>query len=67
MGEKAYSLPYATSLRMSDLGHTTHEQEKRNVSYDDLSSYVTSLQRASQHTSQSFEAIGFSMRSKESN
>jgi glutamate--cysteine ligase len=39
-------LPYATSLRMSDLGYTNSEQSSLNICYNSLSSYVSSVRDA---------------------
>lgn len=39
-------LPYATSLRMSDLGYTNSEQSALNICYNDLNSYVNSVREA---------------------
>ena len=51
-------LPYATSLRMSDIGYKNKSQAGLNVSYDTLPSYVESLTRAIETSSEEFEAIG---------
>lgn len=42
----AYFLPYATSLRMSDLGYTNKAQSGLNVCYNELDNYVRSLRQA---------------------
>lgn len=39
-------LPYATSLRMSDLGYSTKVQASLNICFNHLKSYVESLDRA---------------------
>lgn len=39
-------LPYATSLRMSDLGYSTKVQASLNICFNHLNSYIDSLDRA---------------------
>jgi glutamate--cysteine ligase len=56
--EGTYYLPYATSLRMSDIGYKTKNQAELHVSYDSLDGYVTSLQRAIETPYPEYEAIG---------
>ncbi|MFM2483098.1 glutamate--cysteine ligase [Celerinatantimonas sp. YJH-8] len=51
-------LPYATSLRMSDLGYTSNAQSTLNISYNSLSEYVQSVRQATQTHSPEFEKIG---------
>ena len=51
-------LPYATSLRMSDIGYKNKNQSALKVSYDDLDSYVSSLQKAIHTPYPEYEAIG---------
>jgi glutamate--cysteine ligase len=46
LGVGTLYLPYATSLRMSDLGYTNSEQSSLNICYNDLSSYVKSVRDA---------------------
>jgi glutamate--cysteine ligase len=46
LGKGTLYLPYATSLRMSDLGYTSTAQSDLRISYNDLSSYVSTLRRA---------------------
>lgn len=48
VGPGSLYLPYATSLRLSDLGYTSNAQANLNISYDDLSSYVSGLRQAIQ-------------------
>lgn len=40
-----YYLPYATSLRMSDLGYTNKSQSDLNITFNDLDSYVAGLKK----------------------
>ena len=51
-------LPYATSLRMSDIGYKNKNQAALRISYDSLSGYVDSLQRALRTPYPEYEAIG---------
>ncbi|WON76385.1 glutamate--cysteine ligase [Serratia sp. UGAL515B_01] len=39
-------LPYATSLRLSDLGYTNKSQSNLGITFNDLQSYVKGLKRA---------------------
>ena len=50
--------PYATSLRMSDLGYTNNAQSSLNICYNDLEHYVDSLSKAIQTPYQAYEDIG---------
>lgn len=58
LGRGTLYLPYATSLRMSDLGYTSTEQKKINVSYNSLPDYLETLNYASQQRSETFRALG---------
>ncbi len=58
LGEGGLYLPYATSLRMSDLGYTNKEQERLSISYNSLAEYLTGIQAAIKMPSAKFEAIG---------
>jgi glutamate--cysteine ligase len=51
-------LPFATSLRMSDLGYTNKEQQALNVSFNSLDEYVDGLTEAIKTPSQEFAKIG---------
>ncbi|GAA0857637.1 glutamate--cysteine ligase [Aliiglaciecola litoralis] len=46
LGKGTLYLPYATSLRMSDLGYTNSEQSGLKICYNHLDSYISSLRRA---------------------
>ena len=50
--------PYATSLRMSDIGYKNKNQSELNISYDDIGSYIKSLTRAIETPHPEYEAIG---------
>ncbi len=58
MGKGTLYLPYATSLRMSDLGYTNKEQEQLDISYDSLEQYLQGMNRAINMPSAIFEKIG---------
>lgn len=46
LGKGTYYLPYATSLRMSDLGYTNSAQSGLNICYNQVDSYINSLRSA---------------------
>lgn len=50
--------PYATSLRMSDLGYQNNAQDNLDIRYNDLESYTESLIRATRTTHEPYEEIG---------
>ena len=50
--------PYATSLRMSDIGYKNKSQSSMNVSYANLADYVRTLTRAIETKDAEYEAIG---------
>jgi len=54
----SHYLPYATSLRMSDIGYKNKNQAALNVAYDDLDNYVRSLSRAIATPYPEYEVIG---------
>lgn len=58
MAEHSYGLPYATSLRMSDLGYQNTAQEELHVSYGSLEEYVSTLAEAMKHKYPPYEKIG---------
>ncbi|ABV35940.1 Glutamate--cysteine ligase [Shewanella sediminis HAW-EB3] len=58
MGKGTLYLPYATSLRMSDLGYTNKEQEQLDISYDSLEQYLEGMNSAINMPSANFEKIG---------
>ncbi|MCE9686576.1 glutamate--cysteine ligase [Shewanella sp. AS16] len=58
MGKGTLYLPYATSLRMSDLGYTNKEQENLNISYNSLDAYLAGVSQATHMPSASFAQIG---------
>ncbi|CAM3866314.1 glutamate--cysteine ligase [Rheinheimera salexigens] len=58
LGKGSLYLPYATSLRMSDLGYTSSAQSSLNISYNSLPEYVSGLQDAISKPSEQYSKIG---------
>lgn len=58
LSENTYGLPYATSLRMSDLGYQNSAQEALHVSYSSLDDYVVTLAEAMEQKYQAYDDIG---------
>lgn len=50
-------LPYATSLRMSDLGYTNSEQSALYICYNNIDSYIKQVQNAINLSSDEFSKI----------
>ncbi|WP_416305251.1 glutamate--cysteine ligase [Neptunicella sp. SCSIO 80796] len=55
LGKGTVYLPYATSLRMSDLGYTNDAQSGLYICYNELDNYVASLRKAIHTPSTKFE------------
>lgn len=53
-----YYLPWATSLRMSDLGYTSHVQSELKLCYNDLQTFTARIHRACTTPWPAYEAIG---------
>lgn len=51
-------LPYATSLRMSDLGYSNKAQASLNICFNHLNTYASSLDRAIRTPYEPYEKIG---------
>lgn len=58
LGKGTLYLPYATSLRLSDLGYTNSAQAGLKISHDNLPAYVASLRRAIQTHDPDFAKLG---------
>lgn len=58
LGNGMVFVPYATSLRMSDLGYTNKEQSALKITYNSLQSYVDGLRNAVFTRSENFASIG---------
>lgn len=59
--ETTYYEPYATSLRMGDIGYQNNKESEVGVSadYNSLENYIKSLQRAIETPCPKYEKIGF--------
>lgn len=55
LGKGTLYLPYATSLRMSDLGYTNSAQSGLGICYNNVDSYIESLRGAINTPSQAFQ------------
>ncbi len=53
-----YISPFATSLRMSDLGYQNNQQKNLHICHNTLSAYVTTLKHATHTSDPNFESIG---------
>lgn len=58
LGKGSLYLPYATSLRMSDLGYTNSAQSSLNITYNSLSEYIAGLHNAISMPSEEYRDIG---------
>ena len=57
-GAATLSLPYATSLRMSDIGYRNDSQSGLDIAFDSLDAYVASLVKAIRTPVPAYEKIG---------
>lgn len=57
-------LPYATTLRMSDLGYTNRSQNAIGISFNSLDDYVKKLKQAIHTPSEAFDKIGIKVDGK---
>lgn len=57
MSDGTLYLPYATSLRLSDLGYTSHAQSGLDLSFNSVDQYVMGVRRALKTPSPYFESI----------
>ncbi|TRY29423.1 glutamate--cysteine ligase [Aliiglaciecola sp. M165] len=55
LGKGTHYLPYATSLRMSDLGYTNSEQSGLKICYNQLDTYIASLRNAINTPSEKYQ------------
>jgi len=51
-------LPYATALRLSDLGYTSKSQSNLGITFNDLETYVTGVKRAIRTPSAEYADMG---------
>jgi len=57
-GKNTLGLPYATSLRMSDLGYQSKAQTSLDINYNNLDEYLDNLQTALQTPYEDYEKLG---------
>ena len=57
LNNEEYYLPYATSLRMSDIGYQNTNQANLFVSLDQLDDYISDLRNATEQESKQFKMI----------
>lgn len=57
-------LPYATSLRLSDIGYTNNAQKQLGITFNNLATYVNGLKKATQTKSAEFSQIGINVDGK---
>ncbi len=58
LGKGTLYLPYATSLRMSDLGYTNSAQSSLSITYNNLPEYIAGLHQAVSQPSAEYQNIG---------
>ncbi|MDX1536662.1 glutamate--cysteine ligase [Arsukibacterium sp.] len=58
LGKGTLYLPYATSLRMSDLGYTNSAQSSLSITYNSLPEYIKGLHNAVSQPSAEYRNIG---------
>lgn len=58
LGDRTLYLPYATSLRMSDLGYSTKAQSSLNICFNHLNTFIASLDKAIHTPYPPYEKIG---------
>lgn len=59
-----YYLPYATSLRLSDLGYTNKSQSALGITFNNLETYVKGLKAAIRTPSEDYAKIGLTKAGK---
>lgn len=64
LSDDTLGLPFATSLRMSDLGYQSKAQADLNISYNDLDSYIQGMAKAIHHHHPDYEEIGVKVEGK---
>lgn len=63
--QETYYLPYATSLRMSDIGYNSYFQNKLNITFNSLNNYIFSVKNAIKKKCPDFVKIGLFNKKKE--
>ncbi len=56
-GKETLYLPYATSLRLSDFGYTSHEQSRLKIGFNSLDEYLEGVRSAIETPSEHFSGI----------
>jgi len=64
LGADTLYLPYATSLRMSDLGYSNKAQASLNICFNHLETYAATLQRAIQTPYADYQKLGIKVDGK---
>lgn len=64
IGEATRFMPWATSLRMSDLGYTSNAQSSLNISYNNLTDYTKNLYQAIYTPYADYEKTGLKKKSE---
>jgi glutamate--cysteine ligase len=57
LNKRDYFLPYATTLRMSDIGYKNSIQANLSISFNEIENYITGLKKATQKKYDDFEKI----------
>lgn len=58
VGKGTIYLPYATSLRLSDLGYTNSSQSSLNICYNSVDNYIASVRSALKKKAPEFKDLG---------
>jgi glutamate--cysteine ligase len=58
LGKDSYYTEYGTSLRMGGLGYTSSAQKDIGICYNQLSTYIDTIERARQQSIPQYESIG---------
>lgn len=58
VGKGTIYLPYATSLRLSDLGYTNSSQSSLNICYNSVDKYIASVRQALHKKAPEFKDLG---------
>lgn len=58
VGKGTIYLPYATSLRLSDLGYTNSAQSSLNICYNSVDNYIASVHQALHKKAPQFKKLG---------
>lgn len=62
--EGSLYLPYATALRMGDLGYQSNAQQNLKICYNSLTTYIETLRRAIKNPHPDYEKIGLEVDGK---